>query len=380
MTTDIRNKEYRSYIRTISEKFTHQEYITGDKKEQDEETVITNQQEQDNDAQKEKTLRRGSGMIMDFLKKVPAGMMIVPMFLSAIVNTFFAEALQIGSFTTAVFTSAGSAAILGVQLVCLGTQLHFKSLGKVLKRGGILLVSKFIIGAVIGIVIGKVFGPAGFVGITTLAIISSVTNSNGSLYMSLMASFGDETDIAAMSVLTINDGPFLTLVALGASGLADIPFMSLVAVIVPLLFGMLLGNIDIKVKEFFEPGIGLLIPFVGITLGGSINLLNIVKGGASGIILGLIAVFIGGPFIVLCDRLIGKRPGYAGWAVATAAGNSIATPAAVALVDSSWAPYVGDATTQIAAAVVVTAILVPIITGWWAKKYGCPQIPIGAAR
>lgn len=314
-------------------------------------------------------------MIMDFLKKVPAGMMIVPMFLSAIVNTFFAEALQIGSFT-----SAGSAAILGVQLVCLGTQLHFKSMGRVIKRGGILLVSKFIIGAVIGIVIGKIFGPAGFVGITTLAIISSVTNSNGSLYMSLMASFGDETDVAAMSVLTINDGPFLTLVALGASGLADIPLMSLVAVIVPLLFGMILGNIDIKVKEFFEPGIGLLIPFVGITLGGSINLLNIVKGGASGIVLGLIAVFIGGPFIVLCDRLIGKRPGYAGWAVASAAGNSIATPAAVALVDPSWAPFVGDATTQIAAAVVVTAILVPIITGWWAKKYGCPQIPLETAK
>lgn len=56
-------------------------------------------------------------MIMDFLKKVPAGMMIVPMFISAIFNTFFADALQIGSFTTAVFTSAGSAAILGVQLV-----------------------------------------------------------------------------------------------------------------------------------------------------------------------------------------------------------------------------------------------------------------------
>ncbi len=143
---------------------------------------------------------------------------------------------------------------------------------------------------------------------------------------------------------------------------------------------MILGNIDIKVKEFFEPGIGLLIPFVGITLGGSINLLNIIKGGVSGIVLGLIAVFIGGPFIVLCDRLIGKRPGYAGWAVASAAGNSIATPAAVALVDPSWAPFVGDATTQIAAAVVVTAILVPIITGWWAKKYGCPQIPLEAAK
>ncbi|MDR1773669.1 MAG: 2-keto-3-deoxygluconate permease, partial [Clostridioides sp.] len=102
----------------------------------------------------------------------------------------------------------------------------------------------------------------------------------------------------------------------------------------------------------------------------------IFQGGFSGIILGLICVFIGGPFIVACDKFIGKRPGYAGWAVATAAGNSIATPAAVALVDPKWEPYVASATTQIAAAVVVTAILVPIITAWWAKKYGCPQYPL----
>lgn len=46
------------------------------------------------------------------------------------------------------------------------------------------------------------------------------------------------------------------------------------------------------------------------------------------------------------------------------------------LVDPSWEPFVGDATTQIAAAVVVSAILVPIITGWWAKKYGCPKYPL----
>ncbi|WP_236879404.1 2-keto-3-deoxygluconate permease [Clostridioides difficile] len=70
-----------------------------------------------------------------------------------------------------------------------------------------------------------------------------------------------------------------------------------------------------------------------------------------------------------------KRPGYAGWAVATTAGNAMAVPAAVALVDPSWQPYVATATTQVAAAVVVTAILVPLITSWCAKKYGCPKFP-----
>ena len=319
-------------------------------------------------------------MIMDFIKKIPAGLMIVPMFIAALINTFCPQIVQIGSFTTAVFSSAGAASIIGVQLVCLGTQLQFREMPRVLKRGGVLLLSKFAIGAIIGIVVGKVFGMDGIFGLTTLAIISSVTNSNGSVYLALMANYGDETDCAAMSLLTINDGPFLTLVALGASGLANIPFMSLLAAIVPLLVGMIFGNIDKKLKEFLEPGSNLLIPFVGFTLGSGINLASIAKGGFSGILLGFIVVFIGGTFIVFCDRFIGGRPGYAGWAVATAAGNSIAVPAAVAIIDPAWEPYVATATTQVAAAVVFSAMLIPIITNWWAKKYGCPQFPLNKVK
>ncbi len=55
----------------------------------------------------------------------------------------------------------------------------------------------------------------GVLGLTTLAVISAVTNSNGSIYLSLMTSYGDETDCATMSLLTLNDGPFFTLIALG---------------------------------------------------------------------------------------------------------------------------------------------------------------------
>ncbi len=315
-------------------------------------------------------------MIMNFLKKVPAGMMIVPMLIASIINTFFPQIVNIGSFTTATFTSAGAATAIGIQLFCLGTELQFKEMPKVLKRGGILLVSKFIIGSAIGIAVGKIFGLAGIAGLTTLSFISAVTNSNGSVYLSLMKEYGDETDAASMALLTINDGPFLTLVALGASGMAEIPFISLIAAIVPILVGMILGNIDKGVKDFFAPAGGILIPFVGFTLGAGINITNIFKGGVQGILLGLITVFIGGAFIVACDKFIGKRPGYAGWAVATTAGNAVAVPAAVALIDPVWQPYVATATTQVAASAVLTAILVPIITNWWAKKYGCPKFPL----
>ena len=88
------------------------------------------------------------------------------------------------------------------------------------------------------------------------------------------------------------------------------------------------------------------------------------------------ACIIGGAFIVLCDVLISRRPGYAGWAIATTAGNAVAVPAAVALADPSLESVAGSATVQVAASVVVTALLVPFLTSWWAKKKGCPKFPL----
>ena len=312
-------------------------------------------------------------MIMRFLKKVPAGMMIVPLFIGATINTFYPQALQIGSLTTATFSSAGAATAMGIQLVCLGSTLQLADMPKVFKRGGILLISKFVIGAAIGIFVGKVFGMAGILGLTTLAIVSAVTNSNGSVYLALMNTYGDASDCAAMALLAFNDGPLLTLIALGASGLANVPFIAIIATVIPIIIGMILGNLDNEMKKFFEPAGGIMIPFVGFALGAGINLGNVVRGGLPGIALGLITVFVGGTFIVFCDRAIGKRPGYAGWAVATTAGNAVAVPAAVALIDPAWAPYVGEATAQVAASVVVTAIAAPLMTSWWSKKYGSPN-------
>ena len=193
--------------------------------------------------------------------------MVVPMLLGAIINTFLPEVTNIGSFTTAVFTSAGANTAIGIQLFCLGTTLRVRDMGGVVKRGGVLLISKFVIGAAIGIVVGKVFGPTGVLGLSSLAIISAVTNSNGSIYLALMNSYGDTVDQAAMPLLAINDGPMLTMIAMGIGGLADIPFMALVAAIGPILVAMILGNIDKDLSDFLAPAGTILLPFVGFCLG-----------------------------------------------------------------------------------------------------------------
>ncbi|MGI6069710.1 MAG: 2-keto-3-deoxygluconate permease [Blautia sp.] len=314
-------------------------------------------------------------MIMNFLKKIPAGMMVVPLILGCLINTIFPNALQIGGITTATFSSAGGSCALGILLFCMGTKLQLREMPAVIKRGGLLLVAKFAIGAILGIIVGKAFGPAGILGISSMAIICAVTNSNGSVYYALMQTYGDDVDCACMPILAINDGPFLTLVALGASGLADIPIMSLVAALVPVLAGMILGNLDHKVTEFFGPAGDVIIPIIGFSLGAGINLTNIVKGGISGIVLAMITIFVGGAFLCLCDRLIGRRPGYAGWAVATTAGNAVAVPAVIATADAAWESFAATATVQVAASTVLSALIVPFIVSWWAKKFGCPKFP-----
>ena len=74
-------------------------------------------------------------MIKDFLNKVPAGMMVVPRLISAFINTFFPDLFKIGGFTQAVFTTAGTAGIIGAQLVCMGAQLRVTELFAVVRRG-----------------------------------------------------------------------------------------------------------------------------------------------------------------------------------------------------------------------------------------------------
>jgi 2-keto-3-deoxygluconate permease len=311
--------------------------------------------------------------IMKTVQKVPGGMMVVPLLIGAFINTFAPNALKIGSFTTALFSNAAVATVVGMQIFFIGTNLKIREVPEAMRRGTILLIAKYAAGALLGIAVSKIFGRAGFMGVSALAIISSVTGANGSLYLSLMGEYGDSKDAAAMGIMNIHDGPFLALLTLGASGLANIPLISLFAAVVPLIVGFILGNLDVDVRKFFSAGVGMVIPFIGFSIGAGINFGNIVKAGLSGVLLAAMVFFIGGGVALFADKFVAKRPGYAGAAISSAAGNTIATPAAVALIDPTWKPFVAAATTQIAAAVVITAIVVPPFVDFIAKKYGCPK-------
>jgi len=299
------------------------------------------------------------------IEKVPGGMMVIPLILGAIIKTFFPELITIGGFSTAIATNP--LAILGVFLVCMGAGMDVKAAPKALKIGAIQTFTKYGIAVAVGLAVSYFFGDKGLWGISALAFIAAMSSTNGGLYTALTAEFGSKEEVGAIAVLSIKDGPFLTMIALGSAGLASIPFMTLIGVILPLVIGVILGNLDSDMRSFLSKAGMVMIPFFAFGLGCGINLETIYKGGFSGILLGLLTVVVCGFFTIFMDKVSGGT-GVAGAANASTAGNAVATPAAVAMVDPSLTATAAIATPQVAAAVITTALLVPLLTAYIAKR------------
>lgn len=307
--------------------------------------------------------------ILQTVKKVPGGLMVIPLLLGAIINTFFGSALWgtfDGTFTTHLWKS-GAMPILAVFIFCNATTINFKKAGVTLYKGVVITTVKVVLGIVIGLICGAVFGENGFLGLSTLAIVGALANSNGGLYAALSGAYGDSTDVGAVSILSINDGPFFTMVALGAAGVAKIPMTVLAGCIIPVIVGCILGNLDEDIRKFCEPGASMLIPFFAFPLGAGLNIMNLLKAGAPGIVLGVTCTLITGLGGYLVYKLLRMEHPEIGGAIGTTAGNAAATPAAVAAVDATLIAVAEAATAQITAAIIVTAILCPILVSYLHK-------------
>jgi 2-keto-3-deoxygluconate permease len=298
------------------------------------------------------------------LEKVPGGMMIIPLLIGSLIKTFAPQVITIGSFSTALMQ--GTLTILAVFYVCIGSTISFRATPYVLKKGGSLLIAKVGVAVLLVFLISRFTHSDVFLGISTIAILAAMNDTNGGLYMALAGQYGRNKDVAAYALQSIESGPFLTMLALGLTGLAHFPLLAFVAAIAPLLFGVLIGNLDHSLSDWLGKASSVLIPFFAFALGTTINLSSVGQAGISGLILGLGVVVITGIVLILADRLTGGD-GVTGIAAASTAGNAVAVPAAIAVLAHQYAPVVGSATVQVATAIIVTAILVPFVTAGYAK-------------
>jgi 2-keto-3-deoxygluconate permease len=307
-----------------------------------------------------------------FLQKVPAGMMLIPLMLGVLMNTFAPEALKIGGFTTALFKE-GALTLIAVLILATGAQITGSHSGKAAaSTTTVVLVCKTLIPATIAVILGLVVGIEGIAGVSILAMLAIFGNSNGALWLAFAGQYGDERDTGAYVASAFDDGPFLALIFLGASGLGDIPVLAFAAALIPFIIGLIIGAVDREWTKALDHVPNIVIPFMSFAVGTGINLKTVLTGGFAGIFLGLIVVIFTGGLTYLGYRFILKR-GFKsgiGFAAGTTAGNAVAVPAVVAVADPRFEPFVASASAQAATAVLVTALLAPIVASWALKRAG----------
>jgi len=304
------------------------------------------------------------------IDKIPGGMMLIPLFLGAIIHTAFPGAGEyFGGFTKGLMT--GTVPILAVWFFCMGAGIDVRATGTVLRKSGTLVITKIAVAWVIAMIAVQ-FMPAGgiqsgfFAGLSVLAIVAAMDMTNGGLYASIMQQYGTKEESGAFVLMSLESGPLVTMLILGSTGVAVFEPHLFVGAVLPFLVGFILGNLDHNLREYFGKATHSLIPFFGFALGSSIDLGVILDTGILGILLGLAVIVITGIPLILADKYIGKGNGTAGIAASSTAGAAVANPMLVANMKPEFLPAAEAATALVAACVIVTAILVPIITAYYA--------------
>ena len=291
--------------------------------------------------------------------------MVVPLFIGMLINTFAPNLLKIGGFTEGL-SNSGYNTVLGMYLFTVGTKMTLKAAPRMLKRGFGIMAAKLAVAMIIALTVAKLFD-GNFLGYSTLALMVAFSDTNGGMFMALTSVMGSEEDAGTYVPQSIETGPFITMIFLVGAGLANIPWIAMVSVVAPIFVGAILGNLDSDLRDFFGKHEPIVVPFMAFTLGQNINLNNVVTAGLSGIALGVAVCVVTGICCILADKALGGS-GIAGAAASSTAGNSAAVPKAIAAVDPSYAAIAPIATVQVAASVIVTAVLTPLLTSWMYKR------------
>jgi 2-keto-3-deoxygluconate permease len=70
----------------------------------------------------------------------------------------------------------------------------------------------------------------------------------------------------------LESGPFFTMVTLGVAGLSAFPRQSMLGAVLPLVVGLILGNLDPSRREFLGEAAPAHIPFFTFALGTTLSL------------------------------------------------------------------------------------------------------------
>lgn len=312
--------------------------------------------------------------MLKFMRKIPGGLLLVPMLISALINTFapgfFA---QFGGLTEALFTTKGINYIVAMVCFCSATLLDLRSIGKVLKKQGTLLVVKIILCLVFSFAFMNLFSLQGIAGISAITFVVAICSVNPSLYLALVSDYGVEIDKAAFGLTGLLCVPAFPIFVFSITQGGGINWIPILSTLIPIAAGLVIGNLDKDMAKMFSSALGVLTPFMGWSFGAGINIIEALKAGPQGILITVVFYILLLPIMYFVETKLLKESGISTLGMSSIAGMSVAVPSILAFNSPQYVPFVSIATAQIAFGVLLTSTLTPILTQWIAKKKAIPK-------
>ncbi|MDO5457998.1 MAG: 2-keto-3-deoxygluconate permease [Atopococcus tabaci] len=315
--------------------------------------------------------------MLKLINKVPAGMFVVPMVLSMILNTFWPDLFLVGGMTQSLFSGDGVPFMVAFLTFASGVSIKLGDIPSLLKRHGVLFLIKLIVSVALSVLYMRAFGQEGIFGISALGFTLVMTSLNPSVYLSVVDEYGDDLDPAAFGITAIFTLPLIPQIIYslgyteGGSG-GGFDFTPILLTLIPLIFGMILGNIDAGFRGVFGPGLGAIIPVLGWGIGQSANIIDAFRSGLPGIIITLVFVIIYSSLFVV-DKYVLKKNGITGLAFIIVAGTSAAAGPTITAIYPELLPYLGNAVALVVFAFIITSVATPLVIGWYHSKYVAPK-------
>lgn len=306
--------------------------------------------------------------MLNAIKRIPAGTFLVPMLVSAFIYTFWPNLFQIGGLTQHIFGGDGTNGIIGAICFCSGTGIDLKKIGYALKRQGVLLLAKFIIGAGISLLYISTFGQVGVLGISALAFTITICSINPAVYLSLMQQYGSEQDTAVYGVTGLFSIAAVPMIVYGIASGGGMDWTPVISTLIPMAAGVIFGNLDANFKGFFMPALPALTFLMGWNLGYGLNLIDALKAGGGGLILAIVFYAIN-ITMLLIDKFVLKNDGSVGATFMTVAGLSVSSAGLLgAIYPDVLGEYVSAAASQVLLVVVATSVITPFIVAKLSTK------------
>lgn len=306
--------------------------------------------------------------MLKFMKKIPGGTILIPMFVSALFYTFSPNLFKIGGVTQEFFTDSGLLYILGLACFCSGMSVSVSSLSKALKKQGSIFLVRTIVVLISIFLFIKLFGMQGIFGISAIAFVSCVCGLNPALYLAMMQEYGTEEDMAAFSIIGALSTPAYPMILFSLFSPLQIDYMPIISILIPMILGFVIGNLDLDFKQLFSPVITAIMPLLGWSLGSNINLMDAIKNGMSGILLIPIFYIVAIPIEYIFEKKVLKSSGASAISMAFLSGVALTAPRMIGMSHPELLKYVSPAVSQMTLGLVVTSILTPIIMKKLVKK------------